>query len=79
MCCSCLDRFFNRAVLAVKSFTMPAGDLVPPSLTEQHFLLHALRSTAVRVDGRKFGQARPVRIEFSNRQGWCQVSLGHTV
>lgn len=58
---------------------MPAGDLVQPSLSEQGFLLHALRTTALRVDGRKFGQARPVRVEFGDRQGWCQVSLGRTM
>ena len=58
---------------------MPAGQLVAPSQTEEAFVLEALQSAALRTDGRKFAQARPVNISFGEQLGWCEVSLGNTV
>lgn len=58
---------------------MPAGQLVAPSQTEEAFVLEALQSAALRTDGRKFAQARPVNIAFGEQLGWCEVSLGKTV
>lgn len=57
---------------------MPAGQLVAPSQTEEAFVIHALRSAALRVDGRKFAQARQTRISFGEQLGSCQVSIGDT-
>lgn len=57
---------------------MPAGQLVQPSLTEEAFVLQALQTAAVRTDGRKFQQARPIEITFGEQLGSCQVSAGGT-
>lgn len=59
--------------------TMPAGQLVQPSQTEEAFVLQALQSAALRADGRKFAQARPVNIKFGEQLGSCEVSIGDTM
>lgn len=58
---------------------MPAGEITQPSRTEEAFLLSALRTAALRADGRKLHQARPVNVEFGERLGWCQVHVGDTI
>ena len=58
---------------------MPAGEITHPSRTEEVFLLTALRTAALRTDGRKLHQARSVSAEFSERLGWCQVHVGDTI
>ena len=58
---------------------MPAGQLVAPSQTEDAFVHKALRSAALRADGRRFAQARPVNISFGEQLGSCEVSMGNTV
>ncbi|WFD44830.1 3'-5'-exoribonuclease [Malassezia psittaci] len=58
---------------------MPAGQLVAPSQSEEAFVLHALQSSALRVDGRRLAQSRPLNIRFGEQLGWCEVSLGKTI
>lgn len=58
---------------------MPVGEIVHPSSTEQTFLLNSLQTAALRPDGRKFFQARPISVEFGERLGWCQVQMGDTM
>lgn len=58
---------------------MPAGQVVQPSLTEEAFVLQALRTAALRYDGRRVREARPIQIRFGEPYGWCEVQLGDTV
>ncbi|WFD36440.1 3'-5'-exoribonuclease [Malassezia cuniculi] len=57
---------------------MPAGQIVQPSLVEEEFLLQALRTAALRTDGRKFNDARQIRVQFGEQLGWCKVNIGDT-
>lgn len=58
---------------------MPAGQLAPPSLTEQAFVQQALCTAALRTDGRRPREARPLLVKFGEQLGWCQVSLGNSM